>query len=195
MLSDAGNSEVMSTYYSREAIESSPSLIIMAPDPVYYTITATAGNGGSISPSGEISVLEGGSQAFTFTADQGYEVDNVLANGVSLGALDSYEFTDVRVNSTIHVSFRVITLIQDEFQCATSRINVYPNPATLEFTVGLENISQADLSLFDLTGKLVLFRKDVSDQLTIPVNTLGKGLYILKVRDDSALYKEKIIVH
>jgi hypothetical protein len=195
MLSDAGNSEVMSTYYSREAIESSPSLIIMAPDPVYYTITASAGDGGSISPSGEMSVLEGGSQAYTFSADPGYEVENVLANGVSQGSLDSYEFTDVKVNSTIHVSFRVISSIQDEVQGAKTKIKVYPNPATSEFTVELKNISQADLSLFDLAGKLVWFREDVRDQLTIPVNSLGKGLYILKVRDDTELYKEKIIVH
>ena len=46
-----------------------------------YTITASAGSGGSISPSGEVSVNHGGSQTFAITPDAGYHVADVLVDG------------------------------------------------------------------------------------------------------------------
>ena len=71
----------------------------------YYTIKATAGSGGSISPSGSVSVREGRDQAFTITADKGYAVANVKIDGRSIGAVKSYTFENVRRNHTIEVSF------------------------------------------------------------------------------------------
>ena len=71
----------------------------------YYTIKATAGSGGSISPSGSVSVREGRDQAFTITPDKGYAVANVKIDGRSIGAVKSYTFENVRRNHTIEVSF------------------------------------------------------------------------------------------
>ena len=71
----------------------------------YYTIKATAGTGGSISPSGNVSVREGRDQAFTITPDKGYAVANVKIDGRSIGAVKSYTFENVRRNHTIEVSF------------------------------------------------------------------------------------------
>ncbi len=52
-----------------------------------YTITATAGEGGSITPNGDVSVKEGASQTFAITADNGYEIADVLVDGHSVGAV------------------------------------------------------------------------------------------------------------
>ncbi len=71
----------------------------------YYTIKATAGAGGSISPSGNVSVREGRDQTFTITPDKGYAVANVKIDGRSIGAVKSYTFENVRRNHTIEVSF------------------------------------------------------------------------------------------
>ena len=71
----------------------------------YYTIKATAGTGGSISPSGNVSVREGRDQAFTITPDKGYAVANVKIDGRSIGAVKSHTFENVRRNHTIEVSF------------------------------------------------------------------------------------------
>jgi len=70
-----------------------------------YTITATAGNNGSISPSGSVVVNEGADQPFTITPDTGYVVADVKVDGGSEGAITSYEFTDVSDNHTIEASF------------------------------------------------------------------------------------------
>ena len=71
----------------------------------YYTIQATAGSGGSISPSGNVSVREGGDQTFTITPDKGYAVANVKIDGKSIGAVKSYTFENVRRTHTIEVIF------------------------------------------------------------------------------------------
>ena len=70
-----------------------------------YTIKATAGANGVISPSGSVSVREGRDQAFTITPDQGYTVADVKIDGQSVGAVTAYTFENVRKAHTIEVSF------------------------------------------------------------------------------------------
>ena len=71
----------------------------------YYTIKATAGAGGSISPSDNVSVREGGDQTFTITPDKGYAVANVKIDGKSIGAVKSYTFENVSSPHTIEAIF------------------------------------------------------------------------------------------
>jgi len=70
-----------------------------------YTITASAGAGGSITPSGSVSVAQGSSQTFTITPSAGYKVLNVVVDGVSQGSITSYPFTNVQADHTISVTF------------------------------------------------------------------------------------------
>ena len=71
----------------------------------YYTIKATAGTGGSISPSGNVSVREGRDRTFTITPDKGYAISNVKIDGKSIGAVKSYTFENVSRTHTIEVIF------------------------------------------------------------------------------------------
>ena len=71
----------------------------------YYTIKTTAGAGGSISPSGSVSVREGRDQTFTITPDKSYAVSNVKIDGKSIGAVKSYTFENVSRTHTIEVIF------------------------------------------------------------------------------------------
>ena len=69
------------------------------------TIRVTVSGNGSISPSGWVTVREGGDQTFTITPDAGYAVAKVLMDGKSVGAVSSYTFEDVKANHTITASF------------------------------------------------------------------------------------------
>ena len=80
----------------------SPFALVAAQD---YTITATAGANGSITPSGEVTVNKGESATFTITPNNGYHIEDVLVDGVSVGAVRSYTFTDVQANHTITATF------------------------------------------------------------------------------------------
>ena len=83
----------------------SPFAVVWQVDAQTFTITASAGTGGSISPSGSVSVAEGSNKVFTITPNSGYHIDDVLVDGVSVGAVSTYTFTDVAANHTISASF------------------------------------------------------------------------------------------
>jgi hypothetical protein len=70
-----------------------------------YTINASAGTGGSISPSGTVAVAYGSSQSFTISPSNGYKIINVTVDGVSIGAVNNYLFGNVMANHTIKASF------------------------------------------------------------------------------------------
>ncbi|MDA8161338.1 MAG: hypothetical protein M0022_00310 [Desulfobacteraceae bacterium] len=70
-------------------------------------ISATAGANGSISPSGSVTVNSGSSQSFSITPNPGYEVASVTVDGTSVGAVNSYTFSDVTSNHFIEASFSV----------------------------------------------------------------------------------------
>jgi hypothetical protein len=72
-----------------------------------YTITASAGPHGSISPPGVSNVNYAGSQSYTITPDEGYHVADVLVDGFSAGAVTSYDFMNVTTNHTIDASFAI----------------------------------------------------------------------------------------
>jgi beta-lactamase superfamily II metal-dependent hydrolase len=74
-----------------------------------WTITASSGAGGSISPSGSVAVSQGGSQAFAIGPDAGYGVADVLVDGASVGAVTNFSFANVAANHTINASFAIGT--------------------------------------------------------------------------------------
>jgi hypothetical protein len=77
-----------------------------ASPPVTYTINASAGIGGSITNPGSISVFAGATQCFYIFPNDGYKIVDVIVDGVSVGAKNSYTFDNVSANHTIMVTFK-----------------------------------------------------------------------------------------
>ncbi|MDD3777563.1 MAG: hypothetical protein PHN32_08160 [Actinomycetota bacterium] len=74
-----------------------------------YNITSSNGNGGTISPHGELTVAEGESQTYTITPrDNNYEISNVLVDGTHLGAVETYTFENVTADHSIYVDFGIM---------------------------------------------------------------------------------------
>ena len=71
-----------------------------------YTIRASVGLHGTISPAGYVAVDAGGTQTFTFTPDEGYTVEHVKVNGKNKGEITDYTFKKVKKNQEIEVTFR-----------------------------------------------------------------------------------------
>ncbi len=70
------------------------------------TITTSAGSNGSISPSGDVTVLSGTTKTYSFAPDSGYRIDQVFVDGVSKGSINSYTFINIAAGShTISVTF------------------------------------------------------------------------------------------
>lgn len=89
-----------------------------------YTITASVGTGGNITPSGATTVLEGGLQTYTISADPGYKIKDVKVDGVSQGAITTYTFNNVTSNHTIEAIFAPVVSRQ-----------VILTPATVDLTI------------------------------------------------------------
>jgi hypothetical protein len=94
-----------------------------------YTITASAGSNGSISPTGAVSVASGASRAFTITPATGYRVASVLVDGASVGAVTSYTFSNVTANHTISASFTANTTSYTITASAGSNGSISPTGA------------------------------------------------------------------
>lgn len=71
-------------------------------------IKATAGDGGSITPSGNVSVKSGSDKTFKIRAATGYQVEDVLVDGKSVGAVSSYTFENVKKDHTIYAEFKLV---------------------------------------------------------------------------------------
>ena len=71
-------------------------------------VSASAGAGGSVNPSGNVSVNYGDNQTFTIIADNGYHIDDVFVDGSSVGAVSSYTFTNAQASHTITATFALM---------------------------------------------------------------------------------------
>lgn len=86
-----------------------------------HTITATAGEGGTVDPSGEVVVAEGADKTFTITPDKGYEIVEVVVDGQAVGLTDvvnedgtgTYTFEKVDGDHSISITFEAISVTPD----------------------------------------------------------------------------------
>ncbi len=101
---DGVSKGAVTSYLFRQVIGNHTISASFTPD--VYNIIATADVNGSISPSGTVPVNGGASQTFTITPATGYTVSNVTVDGLAVGAVTSYTFTNVNANHTINASFK-----------------------------------------------------------------------------------------
>ena len=71
-----------------------------------YTLTATAGHGGSITNEGTYTILTGLDLTYTITPMRGYAIESVFVDGRDMGAITEYTFRNVKANHTISATFR-----------------------------------------------------------------------------------------
>lgn len=102
-----------------------------------HTITATAGEGGSIDPSGSVQISDGKSRTFTITPDEGYFLSDVKVDNKSIGPKTSYTFTNVKEDHSITAEFTSRTggdktvLLEEDFEECTAN-GSFPDGWTLE---------------------------------------------------------------
>ena len=110
-----------------------------------YKITATAGTGGSINPSGDVTpvTILSSPQVFAVSADPGYRIDEVLVNGAAAvpvvpdGAI-SYSYT-----------FATGSITSDQ----TIAANFVRNPRSLTLAVNDSSVGGADAGSGSISGK------------------------------------------
>ena len=112
-------------------------------------MTASAGGGGSISPSGSTSAAYGGSRTYTITPDSDYSISDVLVDGKSVGAVSSYTFTDIKQAHTIQAVFAKF-----------SALPYYLNDSGNKVFIGFTSDKGGTMKYIAPKGKTVLFAQN-----------------------------------
>lgn len=102
------------------------------PDTTTHTITATVEGGkGTISPSGLVNVIEGESQEFIITPNEGYEIASLKVDGTEVeNPSNTYTFTNVTSNHTIDVSFKEQAVVPPAVEAPS--ITKQPQPVSVK---------------------------------------------------------------
>jgi hypothetical protein len=155
-----------------------------------YTITVTAGTGGTITP-GTVIVSHGNSQTFEITPDEDYEIKDVFINGTSVGVVESYTFTDVQAEATIVANFEEKVGI-GKFE--PTNLKIYPNPTTGQLKIESEELKVENVEVFDVFGRTLLSQKFyMSPKTTINISHLTAGIYFLKVSTEAGQVIKKVL--
>ena len=167
---------------------------------VTYTITASAGEHGTITPNGAVSVVEGGDQSFVITPDADYRIDVLTVDGEVVTLSESeelgyvYAFTNVVAAHTINVTFTSLNNVEIN---AAASMAVYPNPNNGIFSIDFSNIEgEATYQLIDARGAVVETREiNVTNGETKTFNhTLTAGTYFVRIINGDKVYVEQIVV-
>jgi hypothetical protein len=81
-----------------------------------FLITASSEDHGAITPNGGVLVDSGEDQSFSFVAYAGYVIANVWVDGIPVGAVSTYEFTNVIADHTISVTFSSVAFDPVQFR-------------------------------------------------------------------------------
>ena len=153
-----------------------------------YTISAMAGANGTITPQGDVVVVKGTDQTFVMTPDSGGRILKVMVDGIDIGPVDSYTFTNVNRDHTIYASFSGMGI--EEAQ--NLGVNIYPNPAKDMVIVEGEGIES--VTLYDMLGNC-LHSLDYSTGKELNMSGLPLGTYVLKLttQDGRIEYKKLVL--
>ena len=75
--------------------------------PRTWAISAIAGKGGALSPTGLVEAEEGESVTIRVLPDEGYVLSELKVDGETVAAADTYTFEDLTENHTIYAVFRL----------------------------------------------------------------------------------------
>ncbi len=165
-----------------------------------FTITASAGANGTITPSGAVIVNIGANQLFTITPDTGYHVDSLLVDGVNQGSLTTFTFTNVTANHII----RAVTQVGStppELPAETVLKQNYPNPFNLktDFRYQIADANHVSLKIFNVLGReiatIVDGDKPPGEYLaTWDASSMPSGVYICRLTAGNSSQMKKMMV-
>ena len=155
----------------------------------FYTISASAGANGTISPEGDVFVEPGEDKTFAIIPNSGCQVRTVLVDGIDLGPIPSYTFRSVNGNHSIHAEFSGLG-VDDQVNLD---LKIYPNPANDK--IHIESPNMKKISIFNLMG-VQIENKEVNDDYTfVNTNEYSQGTYILKVeKNDGRIGYSRFVI-
>ncbi|MFY0626746.1 MAG: T9SS type A sorting domain-containing protein [Reichenbachiella sp.] len=162
--------------------------------PVFFTLNASAGDNGSITPEGNIEVLEGTDQNFIIQPDEGYLIEDVIIDNESVGAVESFLFEDVSSDHTIVASF-VENIPPLSIDDVISESKIYPNPSSGEFHLEMEK-KIVFVKVLSIDGRQINeVQKLGNNHYNIDHSNLKVGFYVVQVfLEDNSMETFKLLL-
>lgn len=153
-------------------------------EPTTYTITASAGQGGSITPSGNVSVAENGNQKFTITPSEGYEIADVKVDNQSVGKKTEYTFENVTKAHTIAATFteKAVTLpdsIHEDFNNSEALPAGWTvdGPSSKYYnTWKIDRYTALNSSNAAICTQNIMFKQEQKEKLILPQIKMKSGM-------------------
>ena len=146
--------------------------------PKIYTITASAGMGGVISPSGNVPVSPGDNQIFIITPNEGFAISGIQIDGEHIGIVESYTFTEVVDNHSIEVSFSPKDGVNESL---TPLLKLYPNPVEDELVIDSDELIIDRIRVADMTGRIIDAVQSEAACFRLATNHYFPGIYLIFV--------------
>ncbi len=127
--------------------------------------------------------------------------------GIGKDVFADQKFLDCEVDE-VRMYTRVLNSDERDSLCATAvyagieshpeqdepHLQVYPNPANSQIAIaGSTTLEKAVIEIFDLSGKMVLRKTNLSATPILDISALEKGNYIIKVIEDKQVSTQKFI--
>lgn len=149
-----------------------------------YTITASAGQGGSISPNGSVSVAKGADQKFTITPSEGYEIADVQVDGQSVGKKTEYTFENVTKAHTIAATFtEKAVILPDSIHEDFNNSEALPAGWTVDGpsskyynTWKIDRYTALNSSNAAICTQNIMFKQEQNEKLILPQIKMKSGM-------------------
>ena len=124
-------------------------------------------------------------------AQEAGEYTNLTPN-TEYVALGSAKNADQEWGETTIVHFT--TLSGDALEEVNANFNIYPNPAKSMINIESSLTGEAQVSIFDMTGRCVKQTVVEMSNASINIENLNKGVYFISVKQDSNYNIQKLVV-
>jgi hypothetical protein len=156
-----------------------------------FAVTANAGTGGYIIPAGNSYVYSGENKPYSFTANTGYEIDQVWIDGIlnaSAKANGYHIFSSVTANHSIIVTFKASSTGIEVLH--SQDISVYPNPTKDEIFIKSE-LQIKKIEIYSLTGSLLFSENNFNEKISM--RNFAAGVYLVKIYTDKGSVVSKVV--
>tara|TARA_R110000787_G_scaffold136193_6_gene248690 strand:- start:1945 stop:4428 length:2484 start_codon:yes stop_codon:yes gene_type:complete len=132
----------------------------------------------------------------TFTEWQPYNTNlpNVIVNELEINSADGKIYAGT-YGRGVWASPIVPHILNTESFLTAGDVQLYPNPANDKITLNFNKGTEADFSIFDLLGKLVIYQPNVSisQSHTIDISKLNNGVYFVRINSDAGTITKKLV--
>jgi hypothetical protein len=178
--------------YSINNIIKDQEISISSVEPNQYKVVAGAYTGGTISPAGVFMVTHGDSKTFEITPNEGYIIQDVMVNGVSVGVKEYHIFDNIQADATINAYFKLNIVGIEENEEAAIHVFSHNNVVTI---INNDLIPVKQVEIMDMFGRIV-WAGQASDTKTEITLSVAKGIYGVRIlTGDAKQLTAKVVIH